>query len=52
MAHRDAVFRAAEAADDQLIEVNALIEATERAGRNYEREPLPAHLEPPGRRPS
>ena len=37
-------FRAAEAADDQLIEVNALIEATERAGRNYEREPLPAHL--------
>ena len=38
-------FRAAEAADDLLIEVNALIEATERAGRNYEREPLPAHLE-------
>jgi hypothetical protein len=38
-------WRAGDAAVDQLIEVNALIEATQRAGRDYEREPLPAHLE-------
>ena len=41
----DVRWRAVEAADDQLIEVNALLEATKRAGRDYEREPLPAHLE-------
>ena len=41
----DICFRVAETADDQLIEVNELIEATKRAGRDYEREPLPAHLE-------
>ena len=41
----DVRWRAVEAADDQLIEVNALIEATKRAGHDYEREPLPAHLE-------
>ena len=41
----DLCFRIAEAADDQLIEVNELIEAAKRAGRDYEREPLPAHLE-------
>ena len=41
----DVRWRACEAADDQLIEVNALLEATKRAGRDYEREPLPAHLE-------
>ena len=38
-------IRAYEIAGDQLIEVNALIDATTRAGRDYEREPLPAHLE-------
>jgi hypothetical protein len=41
----DARWRACEAADDQLIEVNALLDATQRAGRDYLREPLPAHLE-------
>ena len=41
----DLCFRIAEAAGPQLIEVNALIDATKRAGRDYEREPLPAHLE-------
>ena len=41
----DLRWRACEAADDQLIEVNALLKATKRAGRDYEREPLPAHLE-------
>ena len=41
----DARWRAYDAADDQLIEVNALIDATKRAGRDYRREPLPAHLE-------
>ena len=37
--------RAGDIADDQLIEVNELIDATKRAGRDNEREPLPAHLE-------
>jgi hypothetical protein len=41
----DARWRACEAADDQLIEVNALLDATKRAGRDDLREPLPAHLE-------
>ena len=41
----DLRLRAVDIADDQLIEVNALIDATKRAGRDYEREPLPAHLE-------
>ena len=41
----DARWRALEIADDQLIEVNALLDATKRAGRDYYREPLPAHLE-------
>ena len=41
----DLRFRVVEAADDQLFEVNALIDATKRAGRDDEREPLPAHLE-------
>ena len=39
------LFRAGDIAFDQLLEVEALIEATKRAGRDYEREPLPAHLE-------
>ncbi len=38
-------FRICRAANEQLIEVNALLDATKRAGRDYEREPLPAHLE-------
>jgi hypothetical protein len=41
----DLRWRAVDAADPQLIEVNALLDATKRAGRDYEREPLPAHLE-------
>ena len=41
----DMRWRAVYAADPQLIEVNALLDATERAGRDYKREPLPAHLE-------
>lgn len=41
----DLCFRVGRIACDQLIEVNALIDATKRAGRDYEREPLPAHLE-------
>ena len=41
----DMLFRAGDIAFDQLLEVNELIEATKRAGRDYEREPLPAHLE-------
>jgi len=41
----DARWRAFDAAEHQLTEVNALIEATKRAGRDYLREPLPAHLE-------
>jgi hypothetical protein len=41
----DVRFRAVDAADDQLIVVNALLDATKRAGRDYQREPLPAHLE-------
>ena len=40
----DARFRAYEMADDQLVEVNALMDATIRAGKDPEREPLPAHL--------
>jgi hypothetical protein len=39
------LFRAGDIANDQLIEVNALLDATERAGRDIERDPLPAHLE-------
>jgi hypothetical protein len=38
-------LRAYAVADDQLIELNALIKATIRAGRDPEREPLPGHLE-------
>jgi hypothetical protein len=41
----DVRFHAFDVAYDQLVEVNALIDATKRAGRDYEREPLPAHLE-------
>jgi len=41
----DVRFRIYDAADEQLIEVNALLDATQRAGRDYEREPLPVHLE-------
>lgn len=41
----DLRFRAYEIADEQLVAVNALLDATQRAGRDYEREPLPAHLE-------
>ena len=41
----DLRWRAVYAADPQLIEVNALLDATKRAGRDYYREPLPAHLE-------
>jgi hypothetical protein len=41
----DLRFRLYDLADEQLREVNALIEATRRAGRDEEREPLPAHLE-------
>jgi hypothetical protein len=41
----DVRWRACEAADNQLIKVNALLDATKRAGRDYESEPLPAHLE-------
>ena len=40
----DVRFRAYEMADDRLVEVNALIETTIRAGKDPEREPLPAHL--------
>jgi hypothetical protein len=36
---------AAAAMKDRLVEVNALIDATMRAGRDPEREPLPEHLE-------
>ena len=31
-------------ADDRLVEVNALIETTIRAGKDPKRQPLPAHL--------
>jgi hypothetical protein len=41
----DARFRLCDLALEQLGEVSALIAATQRAGRNEEREPLPAHLE-------
>jgi len=41
----DVRFHAFDVAHEQLVEVNALIDATKRAGRDYEREPLPAHLE-------
>ena len=41
----DLRFRLYDLAHEQLREVNALIDTTKRAGRDYEREPLPAHLE-------
>ena len=41
----DMLFRAGDIANEQVIEVNAVLDATERAGRDIEREPLPAHLE-------
>lgn len=41
----DLRFRVYDLAQEQLPEVRALIDATKRAGRDYEREPLPAHLE-------
>jgi len=41
----DLRFRLYDLADEQLREVNALLDAAQRAGRDCEREPLPAHLE-------
>jgi hypothetical protein len=41
----DARFRLSDLALEQLPEVDALLDAARRAGRDEEREPLPAHLE-------
>jgi hypothetical protein len=41
----DARFRLSDLALEQLPEVYALLDAARRAGRDEEREPLPAHLE-------
>src|SRR5262245_9706015 len=41
----DLRLRLNDLAREQLDEVNALLDAAQRAGRDYEREPLPAHLE-------